>query len=83
MTALVGLIVCVALAPAAYFLLLLADGRRLRGKMPGRRSPSLSEETGPLPFRAESEYPLWAAPRIAGPQAHRTATPPRPHWSQR
>lgn len=65
----------VLLGTAAYFILLMADGRRLEERLAERRSRPVPRETGPEAPLAPSERALWTAAPFAGPGAPRPATP--------
>ncbi len=75
MTILIAALISFALGIAAFFLLLMADGRRLRERMLDRRPRFVPEETEPEAQLVRPDYPLWMTPPFTGPKSPRTATP--------
>jgi len=59
---------CFAVGIAAFFLLLMADGRRLRERMLERRPRFVLEEAQPETPLVTADYALWMAPPFAGPE---------------
>jgi hypothetical protein len=70
MTIIIGASIFFALGIAAYFLLLMADGRKLRERMSERRPSFISNEPQPEEPLIASDYSSWMAPPF------RSATPP-------
>lgn len=68
MTILVLILACIAVGIAAFFLLLMRDGRRLRERMIERRPAFLPEEAEPETPLFETDYPLWMSTPFAGPE---------------
>ena len=71
MTILLLTLACFAVGIAAFFLLLMADGRRLRERMLERRPRFGPEEAEPEAPLVTPDYALWMAPPFAGPESPR------------
>jgi hypothetical protein len=75
MAILIAALTSFAFGIAAYFLLLLADGRRLEKSLFARPPRAIIEGTAPEASLAAPDHPLWMASSFAGPKALRQVTP--------
>jgi hypothetical protein len=75
MTILIAVFICFALTLGAYFLLLMADGRRLEKKLLERRPRSAPEGTEAEAPLFTPDHALWMAPPYTGSLAPQKATP--------
>jgi len=80
MTILVIALACFAIAPAGYFILLVADGRRLRERMRERLPRFVPEEAEPETPLFTADHALWMSPPFAG-RDQASAGRPRPLYS--